>query len=59
MREYFIEFDLVYYGYANGYYYADTRKELTSKVKEELKVWNGGHADVFDEEGEFLFDVEV
>jgi len=59
MNEYYVEFDLVEFGYADAYIYADTRHELTNKVKRELTTWGGGHADIYDEEGNFQFDVEV
>lgn len=57
MIEFYVEFDLMEFGYADAYIYADTRHECTNKVKRELETWGGGHADVF-EDGEFVFDVE-
>lgn len=58
MYEIFVEFDLLDYGYATAYYYVNNKKQAIKEVTEELKVWGGGHADVY-EDGEFLFDVEV
>lgn len=57
MREFYVEFDLVEFGFATAYYYASTNNEATALIKKELQTWGGGHADVF-EDGDFIFDVE-
>jgi len=59
MIEILAEFDLNDYGYVNGYFFGENVEECAEKVKEELEMWGGGHADMFDEDGEFIDDVEV
>lgn len=59
VREIFAEFDLVYHGYASGYFYGRNLQDCKNQITEELKLWGGGHADIFDEDGEFIDDIEV
>lgn len=59
MFEMFAEFDLIDGGYATGYFYGDTTDECMKQVADELRTWGGGHADVFDDDGEFFDWVEV
>lgn len=58
MREWMAEFDM-FSGTGTAYYYADTKADALKQIREELVVWGGGHADVYDESGEFVCDVEV
>lgn len=55
--EIYAEFDLIDGGFADAYFYGETLDEIKERVIEELKVWGGGHADLF-EDGEFIDDVE-
>ena len=50
MKEYYVEFDLVESGYADGYYYAATIGQAKQQVREELVAWGGGHADIYDDD---------
>ena len=43
----------------NGYYYFHNYKSLIRVVERDLKRMGGGHADIYDEDGEFIDDVEV
>ena len=58
MREYYVEFDLVESGYADGYYYAATVGQAKQQAREELIAWGGGHADIYYN-GDFVDDVEA
>ena len=58
-KEFCVEFDLVETGYATAYFYAPNLKAVKADVKEELKIWGGGHADIFNAEGDWVADVEV
>lgn len=58
MREWMVEFDM-FAGTGMAYYYANTKADALKQIREELVAWGGGHADVYDEDGEFVCDVEV
>jgi len=58
MKEYSAELDGIK-GFRTGWYTTDDETELISWVTEDLELLGGGHADIFDEEGEFVEDVEV
>ena len=58
MNTYFVEFD------GNDYsteetYSTNNYKELINWVTANLKECGGGHADIYDEDGGFVEDVEV
>lgn len=57
MVEIYAEFDLVEGGICGAFYYGDTIKEATDKVKAELKLWGGGHVDMFIDD-DFYDDYE-
>lgn len=58
MREWMVEFDM-FAGTGTSYYYANTKADALKQIREELVAWGGGHADVYDEDGTFVCDVEV
>lgn len=59
MIEAYAEFDLVCGDYATGYFYGDDMKDCLAQVERELITWGGGHADIFDDDGEFYDWVEI
>lgn len=59
MTEYTVEFDLVTGEYFQGWYSSDAIEEVMDWVTEDLEEHGGGHADIFDEEGNFVEEVEV
>ena len=58
MREWMVEFD-TFAGTGTAYYYANTKADALKQIREELAAWGGGHADMYDEDGTFVCDVEV
>lgn len=58
MNEYMVEFD-ANKGSGTAYYETDNYGELIEWVEIDLRLLGGGHADIFDEEGDFIDDVEV
>ena len=58
MREWMAEFD-TFAGTGTAYYYAKTKAAALKQIREELVAWGGGHADVYDEDGTFVCDIEV
>lgn len=59
MFEMFVEFDLLMYGTATAYYEGKNYQECKELVERDLHTWGGGHADMFNADGEFIDDVEV
>lgn len=58
MNTYFVDFD------GNNYcteetYSTNNYKELIAWVTADLEECGGGHADIYDEDGEFVEDIEV
>lgn len=58
MREWMAEFD-TFAGTGTAYFYANTKADALKQIREELAAWDGGHADVYDEDGTLVCDVEV
>lgn len=58
MNEYMVEFDGVN-GCGVTYYETNNYGELIKWVETDLRLLGGGHADIYDEEGNFIDDVEV
>lgn len=58
MREWTAEFD-TFAGTGTACHYANTKADALGQIREELAAWDGGHADVHDEDGTFVCDVEV
>lgn len=58
MNEYFAEFDGIN-GCYDCHYTTNNYRELIAWVEESLEELGGGHADIFDEDGDFVEDVEV
>lgn len=52
------EFD-TFAGTGTAYYYANTKAAALKQIREELAAWGGGHADVYNENGTLVCDVEV
>lgn len=52
------EFD-TFAGTGTAYYYANTKTDALKQIREDLAAWDGGHADVYDEDGTLVCDVEV
>ena len=46
-------------GYSEEFYTTNDFKELIYWVEEDLRRLGGGHADIYDEDGDFVEDVEV
>lgn len=59
MNEYTVCYDTVDNGDAVGYYSTNNYGELISWVESDLQLLGGGHADIYDEDGDFVEDVEV
>lgn len=59
MFEYFVEFHLIKFGYATGYFYADNVADCKKQVKKELCAWGGGNAGIYDEAGDFVGCVKM
>ena len=58
MAEYFVCFDGIN-DYEEGFVNAIDQDDLREQICNVLWNFEGGHADVFDEDGEFFMDVEV
>lgn len=58
MNEYMVEFDGVN-DCGTAYYVVHNWWELMGFVKSALDEMGGGHADIYDEDGDFVEDVEV
>lgn len=58
MREWMAEFD-TFAGTGTAYYYANTKADALKQIREELAAWDGGHADVYNEDGTFVCYIEV
>ena len=58
MLEYFVEFDGID-GCTEGDVWGETHEEIIAQVVTFLEELGGGHADIYDENGDFLEDVEV
>lgn len=58
MNTYFVEFDGNDYS-AQEFYTTDNYKQLIEWVTMDLEECGGGHADIYDEDGDFVEDVEV
>ena len=58
MNEYMVEFDGIN-DCGVAYYETDNYKELIMWIESDLADMGGGHADVYDEEGDFVDFVEV
>jgi len=41
------------------YYSTDDYIELVEWIKDDLRMFGGGHADIYDEDDNFIDDVEV
>ena len=58
MNEYTVELDGID-GFEEKWYSTDNYGELIEWIEDDLRELGGGHADIFDEEGDFVEDVEV
>ena len=58
MSTYFVEFDGNDYS-AQEFYTPDNYKQLIEWVTMDLEECGGGHADIYNEDGYFVEDVEV
>ena len=58
MNEYMVEFDGVN-DWGTAFYDVNGWWELIGFVKNALDEMGGGHADIFDEDGNFVDEVEV
>lgn len=58
MNTYFVEFDGNDYS-AQEFYTTDNYKQLIEWVTMDLEECSGGYADIYDEDGDFVEDVEV
>lgn len=56
--EYYIEFDGIDESKAEWWEF-DNFDNLIDSVAEELKLLGGGHADIYDEDNEFIQSVEI
>lgn len=59
MQDYLVCYDLVDGDYCEYYETAKDLAEEMENVKKTLEKWGGGHADILDEDGDFLEWVEV
>lgn len=58
MREYMFLYDTVEDFTGEAYVWARTHADAKRQIREELKLYGGGHADVYTD-GVLRFDVEV
>lgn len=58
MREYMFEYDTIEGFCGTAYVWAKNHSDAKRQIKEELKLYGGGHADVYTD-GTLRFDVEV
>lgn len=47
MKEYYVKFNLIKFGYTDGYYYASNLGQAKQQVQKELITWGGGHANIY------------
>ena len=59
MNEYVVEYDTIDDGWFECSYHVNNYSPLILWVKEVLFAYGGGHADIYDENGDFVEDVEV
>lgn len=59
MKEWTVEFDTNDCGGFTEYYAADNLWDVIEWTEETLEECDGGHADIYDEGGNFVEDVEV
>ena len=57
--EYQVEFDTIEDGTFLTWFGSDEFEDILRWTEEELEEHGGGHADIFDEEGNFVEEVEV
>lgn len=57
--EYAIEYDTIASGCLVDWFTSDNVGEVVKHAREVLKLHEGGHADIFNEEDNFVTDVEV
>ena len=57
--DYMIEFDCINDCGGTEWWSYDDYDELIAEIYSELQYMGGGHADIYDENGEFIDDVEV
>lgn len=58
MNEYFVCFDCIE-DYFEAIIVEDNYKQVVTTVENLLEKFGGGHADIFDEDGDFVEDVEI
>ena len=58
MNEYFVCFDGIDC-YEENFVCGDNYKEIVTEVEKVLRSFGGGHADIFDEDGDFVEEIEV
>lgn len=58
MREYMFEYDTIEGFCGTAYVWAKSHADAKRQIREELKLYGGGHADVYTD-GTLRFDVEV
>lgn len=58
MNTYFVELDGNDYS-TEEFYTTDNYKQLIEWIEGDLEDCGGGHADIYDEDGDFVDDVEV
>lgn len=58
MNAYFVEFDGINCP-DHEVYLTNNYKELIGWVIEDLEKYNGDHADIYDEDGEFVETIEI
>ena len=59
MNEYMVEFDTIEDGCFERWFSSDEFTDIIEWAEEQLEESGGGHADIFDEVGDFVEDVEV
>lgn len=59
MNEYMVEYDTIDYGWSQCRYQVNNYEALIPWVEGVLSAEGGGHADIFDEDGDFVEDVEI
>jgi hypothetical protein len=58
MNEYLVEFDCVN-GCGEDVFWTDNYAQLIHWVEECLTAFGGGHADIYDEDRDFVEDIEI
>ena len=59
MTEYMVKFDLITGENFKGWYSSDAIEEVVDWVTEDLEEHGGGHADIYDENDNFIDDLEI